>query len=243
MKVCREIKRRIDEADDVEAFDIEVARHTDGCPDCRRWAGERAALRQLLATTARVTAPPNFDAVLEARLAEVKSRQPLAWLNAAFYLRVGAATAALAVAVFVAQYSGLFNSLRDDPNQSQAVADTTAQTALAIQQKLSPDFFNPPAQPPNNNLQTARDARRGEVAVAAMGSHASNRLHSTRHPGVVPLLAPMDAAFVDSGAILIPGKNGGRDITVPTVSVGAQSMIYVNAGRQPQAVRTVPVSF
>jgi hypothetical protein len=110
MKVCNEIKRRIDEADDVESFDFDIARHTAACDDCRRFAGERAALKALIVSTARVNAPLNFEAMLHARLAEAKAHRPLAWLNAAFYLRAGAATAALAVAFFAAQYSGLFSA-------------------------------------------------------------------------------------------------------------------------------------
>ena len=90
MKVCNEIKRRIDEADDVESFDFDIARHTAVCDDCRRFAGERAALKALIVSTARVNAPLNFEAMLQARLAEVKAHKPLAWLNAAFYLRAGA---------------------------------------------------------------------------------------------------------------------------------------------------------
>jgi hypothetical protein len=56
-------------------------------------------------------------------------------------------------------------------------------------------------------------------------------------------MSPVDAAFVDGDAILIPGRNGQRDVTVPTVSVGAQPLIYGNAGRQPQPQRAVTVSF
>src|SRR5437763_12633163 len=110
MKVCNQIKKRIDEADDVESFDLDIARHAAACDDCRRFAGERAALKALIASTARVNAPLNFEVMLHARLAEVKAQRPLAWLNAAFYLRAGAAMAALVVAVFIAQYSGLFRS-------------------------------------------------------------------------------------------------------------------------------------
>jgi hypothetical protein len=241
MKVCSEIKRRIDEAEDVELFDIEVARHTNTCGECRRFASERAALRNLLAATARVTAPPNFDAVLEARLAAVKARQPLVWLNPAFYLRVGAATAALAVAVFVAQYNGLFGASPVEETQPQAQANTSGLIAGAIQDKLPSQFFIP--QAPANNSVGERDTARGVIAVTAVNGRAGNHVRAIRRGAGVPLLAPVDAAFVDSGAILIPGKNGGRDVTVPTVSVGAQPMLYVNAGRQPQTTRTVPVSF
>src|ERR1700742_66850 len=108
MTVCNEIKRRIDEADDREALDLDVMRHTASCSDCRHFAAERASLRELIGSTGRVSAPMNFDAMLQARLAEAKTRRTPIWLNTAFYLRAGVATAAMAVAVLVAQSSGIF---------------------------------------------------------------------------------------------------------------------------------------
>jgi hypothetical protein len=59
----------------------------------------------------------------------------------------------------------------------------------------------------------------------------------------VPLVTAGEAGMVDGGAIFIPGRNGEHDVTIPTVSVGAQPLLYVNSGRQPQSARAVSVSF
>src|SRR5713226_5552494 len=110
MKGCNYIKGLIDEADKPDQFPFEVNEHLAGCGDCERFAGERAGLRKLVAAGDRVIAPMNFDAMLNARLAEVKARRSFSWLSAPGYLRLGAATAGLIVIIFAAQYTGLFGS-------------------------------------------------------------------------------------------------------------------------------------
>jgi len=245
MKVCNEIKRRIDTADNVESFDPDIERHTDVCSQCRRFADERAALRGLLASTARVTAPLNFDAMLQARLAEVKARRPLAWLNAAFYLRAGAATAALAVALIVTQYTGL---LTTTPTKQANPPIAENHTGAADPTKLGLITPASPAIPSASNVTTqALAAPINPPPTLAMSGGVGHRPRtaygSARRNPDVPLVTPEEAGLVDSGAIFIPGRNGQHDVTVPTVSVGAQSLIYVNAGRPQQPARAVSVSF
>jgi hypothetical protein len=243
MKACNEIQRRIDEADGIESYDLEVARHTEACDACRRFAHERAALRELIGSTARVTAPINFDAVLHARLAEVKGRKGWAWLNPAFYLRAGVATAAVAVTVFVAQQMGFFAPIATPP----ANAPNADVTANVVQPATE-------GQPTGSNNSTSTDAPETSVvvtpqhdvvipAIARTVARSRAMAAGARRGAGVPLMSPVDAAFVDGDAILIPGRNGQRDVAVPTVSVGAQPLIYGNAGRQPQAARAVTVSF
>ncbi|MEN3331176.1 MAG: hypothetical protein V7641_541 [Blastocatellia bacterium] len=243
MKVCNEIKRRIDEADNVESFDLDITRHAAVCDDCRRFAGERAALKALIASTARVNAPLNFEAVLQARLAEVKAHRSLAWLNAAFYLRAGAATAALVAALFVAQYNGLFSG---PPAGQTNAPDPTSPVAVVT-----------PSTNPSSVTSTVDDnTRAGAATYSAELTHREStiavngvtgrRLRATntgRRNAGVPLVTAAEAGIGDGGAIFIPGRNGEHDITVPTVSVGAQPLIYVNSGRQQQSARAVSVSF
>ena len=76
MKGCNYIKRIIDEADKADQLPFEVTQHLAGCGNCERFAGERTALRRLMSSADRVSAPMNFDAMLGARLAEVKVRGP-----------------------------------------------------------------------------------------------------------------------------------------------------------------------
>ena len=245
MKVCNEIKRRIDEADDVESFDFDIARHTAVCDDCRRFAGERAALKALIVSTARVNAPLNFEAMLQARLAEVKAHKPLAWLNAAFYLRAGAATAALVVALFAAQYSGLFSG---SPAEHTKAPDPASQTAAVApptsNQPQLPDVPSAVASAVNDSARVAAATVHPESTTIAVNGVAGRRLHTAniRRNAGVPLVTAGEAGMGDGGAIFIPGRNGEHDVTVPTVSVGAQSLIYGNSGRQ-QPARAVTVSF
>ena len=247
MKLCDEIKRRIDEADDAESLDFDITRHTAACDGCRRFAGERGALRELLASTSRVTAPVNFDAVLHARLAEVKSRRPLAWLNAAFYLRAGAATAALVVAVFAAQYGGLFNAAPTAQNPPQGATEQAAALAPKTNESTTPGVGQSTPASLDQATPAQTVAARSEANVYAANVSPARRARlvsagSRRNAGV-PLVTREEAGMVDGGAIFIPGRNGEHDVTVPTVSVGAQPLIYVNQSRQPQAARAVSVSF
>lgn len=245
MKVCNEIKRRIDESDDNESFDLDINRHLDGCSECQQFAGERAALRGLLASTARVTAPLNFDAMLHARLAEVKAQRPLAWLSAAFYLRAGAATAALVVAAMVMQYTGLFATTPTDQAQPSVVANQAGGDGLSNADQPTAQL---PSVPSGRMETTPADVASTRLpptlAISAGGSHHVRMANSVakRNAGV-PLVTPDDAGLVDSGAIFIPGRNGQHDVTVPTVSLGAQPLIYVNASRQQPSARAVSVSF
>jgi hypothetical protein len=246
MKVCNEIKRRIDEADDVESFDFDIARHTAVCDNCRRFAGERAALKALIVSTARVNAPLNFEAMLHARLAEVKAHRPLAWLNAAFYLRAGAATAALAVAFFVAQYSGLFSASPTERTNAQNPASQAAAVAPSTNSQPSlPDVPSALSSTVNDTTRVGAATVHPESTTVAVNGAVGRRLHSanTRRNAGVPLVTAGEAGMVDGGAIFIPGRNGEHDVTVPTVSIGAQSLIYVNSGRQQPSARAVSVSF
>jgi hypothetical protein len=244
MKVCKEIKRRIDESDDNESFDLDINRHMDGCSECRQFAGERAALRGLLASTSRVTAPLNFDAMLHARLAEVKAQRPLAWLNAAFYLRAGAATAALVVAALVTQYTGLLTTAPTDQAQPPIAANQSDDGLSNAEQTTSPLPSAPPAGMETMQAHVTSTHLPATLPMSAGGSHRMRMANTVakRNAGV-PLVTPDDAGMVDNGAIFIPGRNGQHDLTVPTVSLGAQPLIYGHASRQQPSVRAVSVSF
>src|SRR5580765_8222679 len=99
MKGCNHIREQIDEADKPDLLSFEVTKHIAECPDCERFASERSALRILVASSARVNAPINFDAVLNARLAEVKARRAFWWLGSPVYFRLATVTAGLVIMV------------------------------------------------------------------------------------------------------------------------------------------------
>ena len=226
MMGCNYIKRLIDEADKSDLLPFEVNEHIGGCGDCERFANERDGLRKLLASESRVTAPMNFDAMLKARLAEAKGRSAFSWLSAPGYLRLGAATAGLAVMVFAAQYAGLFSA----PAQRSVArsADVTSQPPATDSLVLRQPEVSVPRQPVS------------PVTIAAAGQRAIRipRTGITAGRRITP-----DAYFTaeDGGVVLVRGRNGDMDVPMPTVSVGAQPLLYVSAGQR--AVRSAGNSF
>ena len=228
MMRCNYIRERIDEADKPDLLSFEVTEHIAECPDCERFAAERSALRMLVASSARVSAPINFDAVLNARLAEVKARRPFWWLGSPVYFRLGAATAGLVIMVLVAQFAGLFS--KPDQRVSKAL-------------------------PPNATAQfPKKDLPSPEPRVLQLPEPQLSPDYSTVAAGPRPIRMPRRDLPVrrrntpdgyltaeDGGVVLVRGQNGEMDVQMPTVSVGAQPLLYVRAGQR--AVSNIGTSF
>jgi len=222
MKGCNHIKQIIDEADKPDQLPFEISQHIAGCSDCERFAGERIALRRLMSSADRVSPPMNFDAVLRARLAEVKARPSFEWFGAPGYLRLASAAAGLIVMVFAAQYFGLFDSPRTSISENRPkVATPSAPTQ------------------PGESLQVGRR----ETPFAGI-RQSSSRVSRNRQNPVANRNRGTGSALVaedDGGVVLVRGQNGGIDVQMPTVSVGAQPLLYVSAGHR--TVRNVGASF
>ena len=230
MKVCNRIKKLIDEADQPDAFSFEVSNHLSDCAGCKSFASERAALRSLLVLGERVSVPSNFNAALNARIAEVKTKKAFSWFSASSFMRLGTATAAVAVMVFVAQYGNLFSNGRQVA-QPQAPNADLSKTFPADTQK--PVVVTPQERDVNNLAkvvpirvsQTQRDYQRRATRIATAR------------------VATDDYPSIEGGVVLVRGPNGEREVPVPTISVGAQPLLYVNAGRGSQPARSVATSF
>jgi hypothetical protein len=212
MTSCKEVKRLIDEADKPDLLAFEATEHIGRCSDCERFASERAGLRKLLASGVRVTAPMSFDALLNARLAQVKARRSLWGFTAPGYLRLGAAVAALAVMIFAAQYAGLFS-----PGSQPAPQNAALQPRVPIPDSrtpVSPTVRAPVLVGERQNVRSGIRSSRHDVAI-------SRRLTPA---GVL--------SAEDGGIVIVRGQNGDADIQLPTVSLGAQPLLYVSAGRR-----------
>ena len=239
MKVCDRMKRLIDEADQPDAFSFEVSNHLSVCADCKSFAHERAALRNVLVSSKRVSVPVNFDAMLNARIAEAKAKRAFSWLSASSFMRLGTATAAVAVLVFVAQYGNLFSNGTQvaQPGDSTASAVNTppaeTKSPVVAPQERDPNHLGhivPHRSLPGTSLtarvsQAPRDYQRRGMRLATASPAAS------------------DYPSIDGGVVLVRGPNGEREVPMPTISVGAQPLLYVSAGRGAQPARTTATSF
>lgn len=235
MVSCNRTRRLIDEADHPESLSFEASSHIASCPDCGSFSEDRARLRRLLASESRVSVPVNFDAMLKARLADAKARSAFAWLNPAGYMRLGAATAGLVVMALAAQYGGLFR------DQSDAQHSEAAGAAHPV--------VGGPAQPAPTPSPVIIGVGAGPVASTAGNSSSHQYSHRIREmartPSAgVPLEIPGEAYLhQDGGVMLVRGPNGEGDVSLPMVSVGAQSLVYTSAGAVRQTARTIGTSF
>jgi hypothetical protein len=230
MNSCKSIRELIDEADNPNLLPFEVSQHVDACRECERFSAERAGLRNLLGSGVRVTAPMNFDAMLAARLAETRNRGWLSWLVPANYFRLGAATAGVAALVLVAQYSGLFSS-SVTPRQRNTVATSTSDQSESTASAQ-------PAPPAEIVADDHRQPQR--LTPVVMGQRINAGRVAAATIGRVRPREPVSSD--DLGVVLVRGQNGGSDVQMPTVSLGAQPLLYVSAGKQ-QSSRNAGASF
>ena len=225
MDRCKQIKVIIDESDRPEALAFSASQHIASCNDCGQFADERAKLKALMADVGRVSAPADFDFKLKARLAEVKGRKNSWWLTPAGYLRLGGATAALVIAVVAAQTSGFFSA--DKPSEPFGQEAATSSNP-------PPVSLLPTTPPVRSDQGVAPDAETTAPTHIAL----SRGQRRQARPAAVSVRAYVAE---DGTMVLMRGPAGEHEVPVPTVSVGAQSLMYVNSGRH--TARAVSTSF
>jgi len=231
---CNQVKRLIDESDNPALLAYEAASHVDACEPCKQFAHERARIRELLASAERVSAPLNFDAVLRARIAERTASRVPAWLSPSFYMKFGAATAVLLVAIMAAQSGGFFG-------EPQPESPATTQLAAAKQPQPQGDDKASLAVTEQglSKAGVAESPRRIRTVEASFTRASSRPARISTRDLTAESASQMGAQ--DGAVMLVRGKDGEREVPMPTVSVGAQSLLYQNAGRP--VVSNVRASF
>src|SRR5262249_37792357 len=213
---CEDIKRIIDEADRPEALPLEATDHLETCSRSSSFADERTRLRSLLASSPRVSVPANFSAVLNERLAATRRRPLTGWIGQYAFMKFSAAAACVAVLVFVVQYSGVFSNLNKKTVEQ-----------VASQSTRTPSETEPTVLPPASSYAAALTTPLGGRVSTLPRNKQTYRVSKPSRP----IDTPDESDFNDGGALLVRMPNSDRDIIVPTVNVGAQPLVYSNAGR------------
>ena len=211
---CIKIKRIIDESDRPDVFPLEAAGHIAACPACQSFADERAKLRELTASVARVTAPGNFNALLNERLSRVKSER-FSWLSPAGFMRVGTATAGLLVVFVALQYGGFFSPKTPTGDQPQAKAIPLVEPGASPSPGKSEDRtfthgYNTPEEP---HVRVTPRSGSKTVNVATRTAREE----------------PQDGP----AAALVRDRNGERKVPILSVSFGSEQSV-ANGSARPQ---------
>jgi hypothetical protein len=212
MSVCQRTMKLVDESHRADLVPLEAAAHLEVCPDCRRFADERAALRNLLGSGERVTAPASFEAQLNRRLAGIRHQPARAWLNPAAAFKLAAAAAFIVIAaVMVPRF---FDTSHIEPPRTT--------DANVVQ----------PASPPPPKVELGHDdpVRIAENVPSLPGSRSERRARGTQR-----IEPPTDIYLGrgEGGVVLFRGDGEDIEMPVRTVSLGAQPVLYGPETRQP----------
>ncbi|MBD0371301.1 MAG: hypothetical protein ICV60_10735 [Pyrinomonadaceae bacterium] len=153
---CKAVKREIEELEASVGPPVEVETHLRSCEACRAFSTERAALKALVGSLDKVSAPPDFDWRLRARLSEARSesRRERRWLPGfapgAQAITVAASVTLILVAVVV------YRQTRPAPSyktQSAEFAATTIKEGAKSEDKAAPIINSAPVAAPNSAKQ------------------------------------------------------------------------------------------
>jgi hypothetical protein len=209
MSYCTRIQSVIDEADKPDLIPLEAASHISGCAECRSFADKRTKLQELMGLSGRVTVPVNFNVVLNERLSRVKA-QKSSWFGSSGLLRLGTATAGLAVVVLAVQYSGLISS--------KPAVSTSEAPAMS-------ESYNPPPEPPrqiDRRPTPAMNPGGGRFVRASLGGER------------VTARAPRESQDQGRGLAVFIVRDRDREVEVPMIpfSIGSQQSVLNSSTRQ-----------
>jgi hypothetical protein len=238
-KTCREVRREIDESDRGLHLSGEIVSHVTSCAPCRQFQHERSQLRELVGSLEPVTAPPDFDMRLRARIAAERQRPARSSFFPQFLMSTPAMAAVALVVVVAAsivwfsqrnrsQSSVAANGSSSQPTKSPEAglpgkSDPTAPIVAGVINPEAPSTIDPVGVPRAVNRRT------GEVSTARTRSSAGDFdvkpamtiSRTVDSPGEVSLSAPDKPMVVsvedDSGA--------RRSISLPAVSFGSQRLV------------------
>lgn len=234
-KVCREMRREIDQSELRHTLSTEAEAHIAGCAACGAFRDERLRLRELVGALEPVVAPADFDVRLRARIARERDthQQP-------FIFRLVMSTPAIAVAAVLVMVVGTIVFLNQrNRTQTSAVASTSENKAtvpstpvpvVQPQDQLRADTGEVNTNPYNSSRRlnvTARNTTKGgpaanagpEVSDSSVTGAQTVRLTPDR-AGEVSLTAPVKPMVVT----VYDDRGGSRKIQLPPISFGSQRL-------------------
>jgi hypothetical protein len=161
---CKAVLREIEELGAEARPSVEADAHLRTCASCHAFAHERAALRQLVGSLERVSAPPDFDWRLRARLAGARDeREASGWSRFSFTPGVQAITLAASFALLVVAVV-VYRQLKPLPaNGTQSAAIT----AVGIKESAGTKPADT-AAPSQNSEDLGKDGKPNRITESSL---------------------------------------------------------------------------
>ena len=242
---CGVVRQELDELMLGETGSASVIEHLRECAACREFNQQQTKLRQIVGSLGTVSAPPDFDFRLRARLANDSSSAGFAWP----FARRGFALATVLL-VFATGAVLLKNVLNRPAGGGEVV--TTQQPAVVPEPPKPVETGTPKAVQVNPGPQLAALPEKRPQAIKSERPSSASRtprrlvaedFSSTRAEvisGQEPVnefdAFPLDASLQSFKVLLDDGRGNARTISVPTVSFGSQRMLQTGNQFAPKRV-------
>jgi hypothetical protein len=238
---CKACRIEIEEAEACAPVSARARSHAETCQSCGAFLVERRSLRQLVGSLETVTAPPDFDFRLRARLAAARSadHRMFAWqrfVPHAFPAMAFAALLALVVGVpLIFQQVNL--NRRDDARPTEAVANVPAREGQPGQVVSAPPSVAPVESSGEDTAAHHNDNARRNLTAVSRRSAGVDALPE-REPGVEPdrtATTTNDAGIrsIDFGALRPAPQLYPTGISNPAVDPNPAIIVPVRVLAQP----------
>jgi len=231
--ICREVRREIDQSELGQVVSERSAAHLSGCASCATFSDERTRLRELVGGLPPVSAPPDFEMRLRARIARERDlpKQP-------FIFRLVMSTPAIVVAavLVIAVAAIVFVGQMKRPQNTQLASDKGPQPVNTVTGTLVND--HPPEAVPSvspagiddplkvKQMTAQRTAPRSNApvilppTVTDYGVRGAEPVRMIDRAGEVSLNAPANPLVVT----MYDEHGTARKIQLPPISFGSQRL-------------------
>src|SRR5215471_53965 len=230
--ICRDVRREIDQSELGQALSGPSDAHIRGCAACTGFRDERARLRELVGGLPPVTAPPDFEMRLRARIARERDlpKQPFIFrlvMSTPAIVVTAVLVVVVAAVVFIGQMNRSQNTQLASGNGNQPVK---APVVVAPDQPSGPVPSTTPQdidsgkakQPVIAQRTTPRTNVAVNVAPTATDSEVRGAptVRMSERAGEVSLNAPANPLVVT-----VYDEHGtARKIQLPPISFGSQRL-------------------
>jgi hypothetical protein len=238
---CGVVRQELDELMLGETGSASAIAHLQECAECREFHRQQTRLRQIVGSLGTVSAPPDFDFRLRARLANDSSSAGLTWP----FARRGFALATLLL-VFAVSAVLMKNVLNRPAGPGQVV--TTQQPAVVPEPPKQVETKAPEVNPGQQQLTATlpekriKNERPSSTAPRTPRRLVAEDFSSTRaevisgQPATESEAFPLDTSLQSFKVLLDDGRGNARTVSVPSVSFGSQRMLQTGNQFAPKRV-------
>jgi hypothetical protein len=246
--ICSTIRRQVDEMTFEDPQNPVISRHLSECHSCRDFYEKQTKLRQIVGSLGTVSAPPDFDFRLRAKLASGKSNGSYQRTRTLWALGQRAGAVAVAVGMVVGTVI-LVRQLQNRITPTEAVVEDNkppSRTVPAGAPSVDPKVVQTKGTDLTARVGTDKEKERVSKrnmsttvrAIRTLDSEdqALSRATVIRAPQTSDQVFPVDASQQSLKVSLFDGRGNPRTISLPTVTFGSQRVVPTATSFAPKGV-------